>query len=792
MWKYKTFTFINITGMAIAFGAGLLLALTAFFELSYDGFNKNKNEVYQLYFTQHHANSVDNGSAMPIPITPTLKSELPDIVNITRFGDSGGSALRYGDKIFNYDVRCVDPGFFKMFTFPIIKGSSTSPLADKNDVVLSATVAKNIFGDRDPVGKLIEIKVNNDWKSLNITAVAADAPKNSSINFGLICRFEQFPGYDQDINNWNNQSHNVFVQLPLGEKQATFEQKLKGFVKRHYDADIKQLIHDGARPGTDGEILGLHLIPLTNVHFNAISSQSRAVGVFYPYMVLLISIFILFIACTNFINLSLGRAFTRAKEIGVRKVIGATKKQLIVQFCSESFVICSISLLIGVITAIILLPQYNLAFNQQVSFSVINSPLVTGCFLGGFIIISLLAGGYPAWLMSVGKTANTVKGKVGTGQSHGLRNTLMVVQFALSGLLIICTAITWQQLNYMRNKPLGYNKDEVVSIPIGSNIEPEKALALMRLKLSSYPQIVSVTGTDMNLGMGLDNSSSTSVMSFTYKGHTVSTNWLRVDYDYVKTLGLQLVSGRDFSRSFGADTGVVLINQKMAAELGEKNPVGDLLPTDGSKLQVAGIVKDFNFKSLHQDIGPLTMVIRPGWPINYLLVKVRSSNLIASMALINNVWKDINPHVEAGASFLDENTERQYKKETDLSRIFISGAVISIVISCMGLFAIVVLIIAQRTKEIGIRKVLGASVNNILLLISRDFLKLIFVSVCIASPIAWYIMDKWLQDFAYRIQIEWWVFVLTAGIALLVAFITIGLQSIKAALANPVKSLRSE
>ncbi len=792
MWKHKTFTFINITGMAVAFGAALLLTLTAFFELSFDTFHQNKNDVYQLYIEQHHANSVDEGSTMPIPMTPALKAEFPDVVHITRYGDFGGSALRYGDKIFNDDVRCVDADFFKMFTFPIVNGSTINPLADKNDIVLSATVAKNIFGNQNPIGKLIELKVDNGWKSMNVTAVAADAPKNSSFDFGLLCRFEQFPGYDQNINEWNSQSHNVFLQLPTGEKQAVFEQKLKTFVQKHYDASIKQLIHDGAKPDNNGQVLSLHLIPLTDIHFSAISSQSRAISKFYPYLVLLISLFIMFIACTNFINLSLGRAFTRAKEIGVRKVIGATKTQLIVQFCSESFVICGISLILGVIAACIFLPQYKLAFNQQVSLNILASPAIISYILGGFVLISLLAGGYPAWLMSVGKTAQTVKGKVGAGQSSSLRNSLMVVQFALSSLLIICTAITWQQLNYMRTKPLGYNKSEVVSIPIGSNIDPEKALTQMRSKLSSYPQVVSVTGTDMNLGKGLDNSSSTSIMSFNYKGRTVSTNWLRVDYDYVKTLGLQVVNGRDLSRSFGADSTMVLINQKMAEELGEKNPIGDLLPTDGAKLQVAGIVKDFNFKSLHHEIAPLTMVIRTGWPINYILVRVKSGNLASSMALINKVWKDTNPHTEVGASFLDENTERQYNKETDLSKIFVTGAIISIVISCMGLFAIVILIITQRTKEIGIRKVLGASVNNILFLISKDFLKLVLISICIASPIAWYAMDKWLQGFEYRIQIQWWVFVITGTIALIIAFVTISFQSIKAAVLNPVKSLRSE
>jgi ABC-type antimicrobial peptide transport system permease subunit len=792
MWKYKTFTFINIAGMAVAFGAALLLALTAFFELSYDSFHKNKADVYQIYFEQHHANSVDKGSAMPIPITPTLKAELPDVVHITRYGDFGGSALRYGDKVFNYDIRCVDADFFKIFTFPITSGSHDDPLSDKNDVVLSAKVAKNIFGNQNPIGKLIEVKLNNSWKSLNVTAVASDVPQNSSLGFGLLCRFEQFPGYDQNLTDWNNQSHDVFVQLPAGADPLAFEKKLRKFTAKHYEGTIKQLIHDGATRDNNGDVLSLHLIPLSDVHFNAISSQSRAVSKFYPYLVLLISVFILFIACTNFINLSLGRAFTRAKEIGVRKVIGATKTQLIIQFCSESFIICGVSLLLGALAACILLPQYKQAFNQQLSLDMLKSPVIIGYFLGGFALISVLAGAYPAWVMAIRKTALTVKGKVSSNQSNGLRNTLMVVQFTLSGLLIICTAITWQQLSYMRNKSLGYNKSEVISIPIGSNIDPDRALSLMRSRLSSNTHVVSVTGTDMNLGKGLDNSSSTSIMSFNYKGRTVSTNWTRVDEDYVKTLGLKIVSGRDFSGSYASDTSVVLINQKMAQQLGEKDPIGDLLPTDGSKLQVAGIVKDFNFRSLHHEIGPLTMVIRKGWPVGYLLIKVKNSSLNAGMSLVTTTWKDINPRAEYNPSFLDENTERQYNKETDLSKIFVSGAIISIVISCMGLFAIVILIITQRTKEIGIRKVLGASVNNILLLISKDFLKLVLLSICIASPIAWYAMNKWLQDFAYSIKIEWWVFVLTGLIALAIAFVTISFHSIKAALVNPVKSLRSE
>lgn len=792
MWKYKTFTFINIGGMAIAFCAVILLAFTAFFELSYDSFHKNKADIYQVYLEQHHAYEADKSAAMPIPLTPAIKAELPAVKRITRYGDFGGSAMRYGDKLFDFDIRCVDADFFKMFTFPIISGNRKDPLADKNDVVLSAKVAREIFGDQYPVGKNLEIKINHAWVGFTVTAVTANAPEGSSIRFGLLCRFEQFPGYAENKDDWNNQSHDVFVQLQPGEKQASFEHKLRRFTAKYFAGTIKQTINDGAAPDNNGDVLSLHLVPLTDIHFNAVTAQARAISKFYPYLILLISVFILFIACTNFINLSLGRAFTRIKEIGVRKVIGATKKQLIIQFCSESFIICGLALFIGALAAGILLPCYKQTFSQQGSLSILFSPLVIAYLSGGFFLISIVAGAYPVWIVAIKKAAQTVNGKISDKQSNGLRNGLMVMQFTLSGLLIICTAITWQQLNYLRNKPLGYNKSEVISVPVGSNIDPDKALSLMRSRLSSYTQIASITGTDTNLGMGLDNSSTTSIMSFNYKGKTVRTYWCRVDEDYVKTLGLQLVNGHDFSGAYASDTSVVLINQKMAAQLGEKDPVGSLLPTDGAKLQVAGVVKDFNFRSLHQQIAPLTMVIRKDWPVSYILVKVRSTSLSAGMSLVSSVWKSINPHAESLPSFLDNNAERQYNKENDLSKVFITGAVLSIVISCMGLFAVVILIITQRTKEIGIRKVLGASVNSILMLISKQFLGLVLASVCIASPIAWYAMNNWLQNFAYHIHIQWWVFALSAIFALAIVLVTISLQVIKAAVANPVKSLRSE
>ena len=789
--KHKIFASINIIGMAVAFGAVILLSMTAFYELSYDGFHQNKNSVYQLYREEHTPAGNDNNTSVSAPLTPALKNAFPDLL-ASGFGDFGGTVIRYQNKEFNYTVRTVDPDFFKMFTFPIIKGNHAEPLKNLNDIVVSKTIAENIFGRADAIGKLIQVKVNNEWKNFTISSVISDAPKNSSVDYDLIVRFEQSPNYAEGKNDWDMSDHILFLQLPNQVSQAQFEKKLIKFVHQYRASTITILKNNGGHADSDGEYYRLRLIPLTDWHFNSISSMNNGASKFYPYLLLVISVFILFIATVNFINLSLGRAFTRAKEVGVRKVLGASKIQILVQFCTESVIICTASLLMGILLAYLLFPQYKVIFNQPIMLSALSGSLLPFYFIVGFIAVALLAGGYPAIMLSSYKIAQTVKGKLSTGKSNNMRNSLMVVQFVISSVLIICTTIAWQQLNFLRTKSLGYNKSQVISIPIGSNIDPQRALELMRVKLAANPRVESVTGTDMNMGRGRDNSASTSQMAFEFKGKHIKTHWRRIDYDYLKTLQLQLVSGRDFSRTYGTDTASVLINQKMAELLGKKDAAGTVFTVDNKKLQVVGVVKDFNFQSLRKQIEPLTMLIQPQWSISYIFVRVKPEDMPASMASIAAMWKQVNPKAESDPSFLDENTERQYQKEGRLSKIFISGAVLTIIISCMGLFAIAVLVISQRTKEIGIRKVLGADVSSIVGLISKDFMKLILISAVIASPIAWYSMNSWLQDFAYHINIHWWVFVLSGGIAVLIAFVTISFQSVKAALANPVRSLKSE
>ncbi|MBO9564071.1 MAG: ABC transporter permease [Niastella sp.] len=792
LWKHKTFAVIVVFGMAIAFAAALLLSLTAYHELSYDQFHTNKKNIYQLYFHEQNPRGEESSSSMPVPLAPSLKTEYPDVQYISRYGSSASDIVRYKEKEVDLSIRAVDPDFLKMFTFPIQSGNAQAPLGDLNNIVITEHCAKVLFDKEDPVGKTVEMKNGDTWESYTVTAVAKDFPRNSSFTFDILARFEHFPYYKELINTWDSDNHDVFVQLRDKKDVAAFEKQTFAFIHKYYNDKLTSLKRDGARPDKEGELLRLRTVPLTDIHFSNISGTGAGVNRFYPYLLLIISGFILFIACVNFVNLSLARSFTRSKEIGIRKVLGAMRWQLISQFWGEALIVSLLALAVGLGIAYLLLPYYKQVFYRDMSVDMVRSPLVITYIFGGFLLVTLFAGGYPAWMVSAFKTVETVKGKLPVGKSHRVRNSLMVVQFVLSSLLIISTMIIWQQLNYLRTKPLGYSKEQVISLPVGPNMDPEKALSLMRNRLAKEPRIVSVTGTDMNMGRGRDGSSSTSVMGFDYKNKGIKTNWLRIDYDYLKTMNIQLLSGRDFSRSFGMDTTGVIINETMARQLGEKDPLTAVLDLDGTRLQVIGVVKDFHFKSLHRELAPLTMTVRPNWGMSYIFVRVQPDNLPASMDVIKTAWKEVNPKAPFLGSFLDENTDRTYSGETKLSKIFISGAILAILISCMGLFAIALLAILQRTKEIGIRKVLGASVPHIVGLVSKDFLVLVLIAIVIASPIAWYAMHNWLQSFYYRIDIAWWVFALAGVIALLIAFITLSLQSVKAALRNPVNSLRSE
>lgn len=795
IWKAKQVSAVNIIGLAVAIAGALLLCITVYREFSFDNFHEKKDYLYQVYREEFHADKTESHSNMSFPLGPVLKAEVPGIKALTRLAN-GATVMKVGETSQTIGLRYVDSSFLDIFTFP---GASGSRKLDINSVLISEKMAGIFFKDQDPVGKTVLLRAETEWKSYTVAGVLKNVPDNSSIRFDALARLETHPGYLRDRENWGNFSLEVFVQLNPGVSPESFERRGKIFMEKHYAEDIQRMKAAGARKDKFGGVLHLGLIPIREIHFSEHSNLQDAKKPIL-YMLLFIAVFLLFIASINFLNLTLARAFTRAKEVGMRKTLGAARSQLVLQLCGEALVLFVISLALGLIITWFVLPHYNSMFFSKAvySFSILLKPKFLLGILAALLLISFLAGGYPAWVLSRTHTLLVLKGKVSSGKTNYFRNTLIVTQFVFSCLLICGTIIAWQQMSYLRNRPLGFNTHEVVSIPVSPDLNGHQLLARLRVELQQQPGILSLTGSSNNFGRGLDGSQSTSIINFQLFDKDVNAHWQAVDYDYVKTMDLQLVAGKDFDRSMGLDSFGFVINERMAKQLlalGIKEPVGYRfrMDSEGPEYHINGIVKDFHFKSLHEEIAPLIMHLnqQDERPL-YIFVKTKPGNLPASMKTIETAFKKAAPGQAFLASFVNENTEKQYKFEATLMKIFVSGAVLTIIISCMGLFAIAMLAIARRTKEIGIRKVLGASAAGIAGLIAADFLKLVALAILIATPVAWYVMSEWLKGYAYRIGISWWVFVLAGLLAVLIAAATISFQSIRAALVNPVKSLRSE
>ncbi|AWO01711.1 hypothetical protein DLD77_08360 [Chitinophaga alhagiae] len=791
IWKSKQVSAINIAGLSMAIAVALLLSLTVYREFTFDQFHENRKDLYQVYMEEAYNDKARGRSNMPYPMGPALATEMPGLKAVTRFSN-GGASMRTTDLPQEVTLLCVDSTFLQMFTFPAISGSTAMGI---NDAVISETTAKRYFKTADAVGQTVLLRLGSNWESFKVAAVLQDPPDESSIRFDVLLRIENNPAYKSDQNEWENFSLHTFVQLQPGGNPLAFEQAAKKFMASHYAKRIDELKKMGAKPGKGEEYMRLGLVSMDNVHFDPVSSLSKMKRPVL-YMLLFIAVFLLFIASINFMNLTMARAFTRAKEVGMRKMLGAARLQLVLQLCGEAMILFFISLVLGMALAYILMPGFTAFLNNKLPLSLLLKPQIMAGIVGCFLLISLLAGGYPALVLASSKTLQVLKGKINTGRKHYLRNSLIVAQFVISCIMICCTIVAWQQMNYLNSKPLGINTHEVVSVPVGNGHDGHQVLQRLRAALKQYPDVLAVSASSNNFGRGKDGSMSTSILSFDHNDREVQTHIMSIDYDFVKTLDLRLLAGRDMDRAMAADSLGLLINENMARELGVKEVVGHRIRFDENAKEeytVLGVVKNYHFKSLHEEIAPLTLFLSNREdPPSYIFVKVSPANLQGSMQKIEAAWKTAVPGAAFNASFLDENTNRLYNDEKKLSRIFVSGALLTIAISCMGLFAIAMMAINQRTREIGVRKVLGASIGSITMLVSGDFLKLVVLSILIAVPLAWLVMGNWLNNYAYSIRLNIWIFLAAGLIAILVAAITISFQTIRAALANPVKSLRTE
>lgn len=795
LFKNKFHTGINIFGMVIGFTIGIAVLLAVYMQMSYNHFHANGSSIYQVYNAYYEQDGDVFSPQFGYAAAPSFKAGSPAIEKASRL-IYGGSNFWYGERELDIPVMMVDEDFLSMFTFPVVKGNKNKPLGSLTDLVITEITAKKIFGNENPIGKKVKSGPADDLKEMTVSAVVKDLPPNSTIKFDALSRFENRNDYAVNKNDWTNQNHPVFVQLKKDATAAQAEMQMRQVNKSFLPDWYSSLSTQGARPDKNGDGFATRLLPMSQMHFSP-EITSNGVNEAEIFIVLLVGLLIILIACFNFININLANAFTRGKEIGVRKCLGAGKGKLFAQLWSESFIVCVISFLFSLTLVNVLIHFINNSFK-------INMPLQDLMWQPKFLLISLvlllfvslIAGGYPSWVMMKFNVVETLKGKIEMKRKSVLRNSLIVLQFVIACVMISCTLIVYKQFTYLQTADLGINKDYVISVPL---LKPEKTgrakIEKLRQRLASNPAILSITGSNINVGKGRDNNSSKNSVGFDYKGKSIGTNMALVDYDYLKTFGLTALEGRDFESSFNADTLYnVLISETMAKQFGEKNIAGQhlLIDSAGPKWNVVGVFPDFHLYSLHEEKEPLTLVLDKKAGLNYCFFKTNGANPVAVMEAIKKEMAVLEPGQEFRGSFVDENINNWYMQERVMSVLFSIAACVAIVLSCLGLLAMVLLVIRQRVKEIGVRKVLGASVQHIAMLVSKEFLLLVSIAVIIATPIAWAAMNGWLQQFPYRIDIHIWMFLLVAALALLIAFFTISYNTVKAAMQNPVNSLRTE
>ena len=793
--KNKLNASINIVGLAVAFTCSILLFLMVHYEFSFDQFQQKEDRLYQVYHLAHEEKGDTKGSAMSYPVAPIYKAEVGGIVKATAIM-SAGRDVSYKDHESRPRITAVDKDFLDMFTFPVIAGNAANPLEGLNSAVVTESVAKAIFGKEDAIGKTIKAKLGGVWNDLVVTAVVQDPPTNSTVQFGMLTRIELMPDYTRNKDNWFSQNHDVFVELAPGVTAAQVEANIRRRNKPMSADDELQEKTRGHRKDANGEYIATRLASLSSLHFDAELGGRNGTNKTYLYTLLLISIVVMVIACFNFINLNVARSFTRAKEVGIRKTIGAGRRQIFIQLWMESLLLFAMALVIALASAALLLEPFNVLFTEKLTMKTLFQPEIVGVVLLGMAVISLLAGGYPADLVARFKTVEVLKGKVSMRRSSLLRSGLITAQFVISGALICSTIVIYRQFQHLRTAPLGLDQESVISIPVKRSENTRKYAGRLRLELASQPQVVGVTASSVNIGLGEDRGTSRSMIGFSYNGKGMSSMELMVDYDFFKVMGIQPLAGRVFDRSYPADTSGnnVVVTETMAKEFATKQVAGLSMRGDTSSpgWNVVGVVPDFHLYTMNEELRPITILMGGADPLSYILVKVRTANPREAMQLVQAAYHKVEPDDLISPSWVTENTARWYDKEERLSKTFFVAAGVAIVLSCLGLFAIVSLIMAQRQKEVGVRKVLGASIASLAGLLSKDFVRLVIIAFLIATPISWYFLNQWLQNFVYRSELSWWIFPLAGLTTLLIALVTVGIQTVRAAVANPVKSLRSE
>ncbi len=782
MKRNKVYSFINIAGLAVGLSCFVLILLFVRFELSFDNFHENGNQIYRFYKKREVAGLSYMGNSYfmttPAILAPTLKETFPEVVNTTRLNKAENMLLTYKGKQLYEDGICADKEFLKMFTFPLVRGSKADALTESYSIVLTESLAQKIFGSGDPLGKSLRISAQeNDYK---ITGIIKDVPANSHLRFSFMISFISQKARNRNFDDWYKNSYFTYVQLQEGTDYREFEKKIAVFLDRYAP---KRFAHYTGQ-----------LQPLGRAHLYSFFNFDPAVtgDIKNIYLYSAIAFIILLIACVNYMNLSTARSSQRAKEVGMRKVVGASRREIIRQFLGESTLTAFLALILGLFLVKTALPLFHSFLGQTIPFDLSESPFLIFTLLIVILFVGLFSGSYPALFLSAFRPVQILKGKTGRAKKGaGLRNGLVTFQFSISIILIVCTIVVYSQLQFIRHKDPGYNREHVVVVPL-REVRMGKKLEVIKNILNKNPNVLGVSASS-HLPIHIGNRNTITVLNSEGEEVKISMYYALVDFDFIDIFDIKLKAGRNFSRDFGTDPeNAIIINETAAERLGWDDPLGKSFSIRNDWDQkIIGVVKDFHFQSYHLDIEPMALLMKGFWA-SYLYVKIRATDIPGTIAHIQKVYDEHKIHHAFDYYFLDDAFNRVYQAEQKFGTTFRIFSFLAVFISALGLFGLASFSSEQKTKEIGIRKVLGASVFNITFLLSRQFTRWVLIANLISWPIAYYVMNRWLQSFAYRTSLQVWIFALAAGLALLVALATIGYQSIKAATANPVDSLRYE
>lgn len=793
--KHKFYSFINVTGLAIGVACCLLIMIFVLDEISYDRYHVKAERIYRMGFTGMLGGNEFTAAQVGAPVKDALVNDFPEVEDVTRFRQRGSYLVRYQTETFKEeDVVFVDGNVFETFTLNLIQGNPETALMEPNSMVITPTIAKKYFGDDNAIGKQVTLDNKTEYK---ITGVMEEIPRNTHFNFDIFLSMESLEESRND--QWLSMNYQTYIVLLEGKSPEELEGKFKAMIETYVGPQIEQYLNiDLAEFEEQGNKLGFFVDPMLDIHLHSKIQGELAPtsDILYVYIFSAIGIFILLIACINFMNLSTARSANRAKEVGIRKVMGSLKRQLVRQFLMESIIVSLVAFILAVVISLLAMPQFNDLSGKQLVIP-FTSPLFFPALITAALMVGFLAGSYPAFYLSAFKPAAILKGSLKVGMKSGwLRSSLVVFQFGTSIILIVGTLVIKNQLNYVQNKKLGFNKEQVLILHDAYALGDQ--LNSFKEDVKTDPEVINASISGF-LPVSNSNRSSTAYFpngTIDMENTQVIQQW-RIDHDYIPTMGMEIILGRNFSKDFPSDSSAILINETSAALFGfGEDAINQKLsqftedPNVTDDYNIVGIVKDFHFESLRENIGPMVLHLRSSR--GSMSVRINTKNIAELIKRIEDKWKSLANGQPFSFSFMDDRFDDTYKDEQRIGKIAIVFSSLAIFIACLGLFGLAAFTAEQRTKEIGVRKVMGASVTGIVMLLSKEFGKLIVIAFVIATPLSWYLMDNWLSGFHYRITINPIIFLIAGGASFSIAWLTMGYQSLKASIANPVKSLRNE